>query len=283
VRNLELLPSNGLIDRALVLLGAGPCTTERLAAEVLALRGNRSVAAAAVFALLGTDPRFAVDGCGIWRLAERTLPADVPLLAEEWVVVDVETTGGSPAAGHRVIEIAAVRVSQGVITERYSTLVNPLRRIPPMITSLTGIGDRMVVGAPSFDEIAAPLGEFLRGRIFVAHNAGFDWRFVCTEMERSTGRTLEGRKLCTLRLARRLLSHLPSRSLGALARHYGLDMETQHRALDDAVATAQLLLLFLPRLEEHGVASWANLDGFFGSRTVRRKRTAMPRGMDAEK
>lgn len=269
------------MDRALALIAAGPCGTDRIAAEVLSLRGNPRVAAAAVFALLGTDPRVAVDGQGVWSLARAIDRPSIPLLAEEWVVVDVETTGGSPGAGHRVIEVAAVRVSNGTICESYATLVNPRCRIPAMITSLTGIGQEMVAEAPSFDGIADTLGGFLEGRVFVGHNATFDWRFVSAEMERARGRTLDGRRLCTLRLARRLLSHLPSRALGALAHYYGLEMEAQHRALDDAVATARLLILFLRRLEEEGVTSWAELDAFFSRRSPRARRSALPRPMDA--
>jgi DNA polymerase III epsilon subunit family exonuclease len=278
---VELRPTGGLLGRALERLAEGPRSTSSLAEEVLALRGNPRAAAAAVFALLGSDPRVQVDREGNWSLTPSSGAPAEPLRGEEWVVVDVETTGGSPARGHRVIEIAAVRVSGGSIRESFSTLVNPRRPIPRMITSLTGIAGDMVADAPPFEAIAAEVGALLAGRVFVGHNAAFDWRFVCAEMERCTGRTLHGRQLCTLRLARRILAHLPSRSLGTVARYLGVEMAMQHRALDDALATAQLLLRFLERLEEDGVTSWAALDSFLARRRRSPVRSAMPRSIDA--
>jgi DNA polymerase III subunit epsilon len=278
-------PSGGLVDRALLLLKAGPVSTERLAEEVLALRGNPRAAAAAVFALLGTDDRVRVDRGGVWSLAAPPLAAAdepaQPLSAQCWSVVDVETTGGSPDQGHRVIEIGIVRVVGGRITERYSTLVDPGRRISGMITSLTGITNEMVAGAPRFDEVAPRIVEEIGGRVFVGHNASFDWRFVSAELERCMALRLDGRRLCTLRIARKMLPHLPSRSLGALASYFGIEIDSHHRALDDAEATAKLLLHFLESLSDRGIADWAGLERFFvGSPRPRRTRSAMPRAAE---
>lgn len=277
----ELRPSGSLVERALAQLVDGPVKTEALAAEVLALRGNPRAAAAAVYALLGSDARVSVDSFGVWSLAERPETTAVePLCEQEWVVVDIETTGGSAARGHRVIEIAAVHVARGEIRSEFSSLVNPGRPIPRMITSLTGIANDMVSDAPRFDEIATRFADVLGGRVFVGHNAAFDWGFVSAEMERSLGQRLDGRRFCTLRVARRLLPHLRSRSLGSLAEHFGIPMEVHHRALDDAIATARLLLRFLDDLEGEGVADWASLENFFQRRRPRRRRTAMPAPME---
>jgi DNA polymerase III epsilon subunit family exonuclease len=279
---LEARAGGVLIERAIALLSEAPRPTALLAEEVLGLRGNPGAAALAVFTLLGSDSRFRVDGDGVWALTGPVArPAAGALLDEEWVVVDVETTGGSPEQGHRVTEVAAVRVSGGVVCESFSTLVNPERRIPSMITSITGITDAMVRDAPLFADVAPRLDGFLRGRVFVAHNASFDWRFLCSEMERSTGRTLHGRQLCTVKLARRLLPQLPSRSLDGLAIYFGLDIESRHRALDDAVATADVLLRLVGMLGDRGVADWEGLQQVLGARSPRRKRTAMPRSMDS--
>jgi DNA polymerase III subunit epsilon len=281
-RGVELRPSGTLIERALAMLAEGPRSTERLAREVLALRGNPRAAAAAVFALLGTDSRVGVDGAGNWSLtAPPIAPGQEPLREQEWIVVDVETTGGAPSRGHRVIEVAAVHVARGRIVGEFSTLVNPGRRVPRIITSLTGITEEMVAEAPPFDRIAPRLTGLLRGRAFVGHNAPFDWRFLSCELERCMGRTLAGRRLCTLRIARRLLPHLSSRSLGALADHFGIHMEVHHRALDDAVATARLLVRFLDDLEEEGVTDWAALESYVRRRVRRRRRrTAFPASME---
>jgi DNA polymerase-3 subunit epsilon len=310
-------------------------STERIAEDILALRGNPRVAAAAVFSLIGTDPRFVVDGSGVWSLSPaEALSGDeadqeyfedprefepdaafdaggssfrgpqedpgtprprryrrpgplgpVPGLFTEidWAVVDVETTGGSHKTGDRVIEIAAVLVSGGRIVDSFSSLVNPGRPIPRMITRITGIDDAAVVEAPAFEEIAPRLAELLGGRIFTGHNVGFDWGFVSAEMERATGRILLGRRFCTLKVARRLLPQLPSRSLGSLADYFGIGMDTHHRALDDAKATAQLLLRFLDTLTESGVNSWRSYESFLsGGRRKQPQRTARPTSMDRE-
>lgn len=279
-----LRPSGSLVDRAIARLSTGPAATLTLAEDILALRGNPRAAAAAVYALLGSDPRVRVDRSGVWSLTappDETVGAIGSLAETNWVVVDVETTGGSPAHGHRIIEIAAVEVAGGEIVGEYSSLVNPGRPIPRMITSLTGIANDMVVDAPTFEEIAPRVTDVLGGRVFVAHNASFDWRFVCSELERCTGQTLTGNRLCTLRLARRLLPNLPSRSLGALADYHGIAMDTHHRALDDAVATARLLVSFLDRLAALGVADWESLGAYFRAPAPRRRRSARPAPMDS--
>jgi DNA polymerase III subunit epsilon len=139
----------------------------------------------------------------------------------------------------------------------------------------------MVRDAPRFCDVASDLRDFLHGRVFVAHNAAFDWRFVCSELDRSLGRSLDGRKLCTVKLARKLLPQLPSRSLDGLAVYFGLEIEARHRALDDAVATADVLLRLIRMLDDRGVSDWTGLETMLGARAPRRKRSAMPRSMES--
>ncbi|HEX8241926.1 MAG TPA: 3'-5' exonuclease [Longimicrobium sp.] len=278
-----------LVRRALELLQE-PRPTSEVAARVLGITHGSGAAAAAVFALLGTDPRFSVSPEGVWSLAASPArpapaePADAPLRSlrdEEWVVVDLETTGGSPRRGHRVTEVAAVCVSGGRITETYATLVNPARAIPRMITALTGITEHMVATAPHFHEVAPRVAETIRGRVFVAHNAGFDWRFLTHEMQTATGTSPAGRQLCTVRLARKLLPELPSRGLDALALYFGVEIENRHRALDDAVATAHVLLRLLDIAEERGAEDWDGLQTVLRRRARRKKRTKSPKSMEA--
>ncbi|MBW3629398.1 MAG: hypothetical protein KY464_08890 [Gemmatimonadetes bacterium] len=279
---LELRRGGTLLERVVAALAHGPLHTTKIAETVLGIRGESRALAAAVFALLGSETRVVVDGLGIWSLSVPIPPIQPrSLIEEEWVVVDVETTGGAPERGHRVTEVAAVWVSQGRITDRFCTLVNPERRIPSMISSLTGITDAMVAGAPPFRDVAPRVIDALRGRVFVAHNVAFDWRFLCSEMDRSLGYEMEGRQLCTVRLARKLLPHLPSRSLGALADYFGLDIASRHRALDDAVATAQLLIRLFDMLAERQITDWRAVDGLLRKRKPRPRRRAMPRWMDS--
>ena len=206
----------------------------------------------------------------------------MPVLAEcRFVVVDVETTGSSSRAGDRVTEVAAVVVEGGRIEEAFQSLVNPGRPIPAFITSLTGISNAMVAAAPSFADIADVLAQTLKGRTFVAHNAPFDWGFLSMEFARAERHeALSGAPLCTVRLARRLLAYLPRRNLDSVAHHYGIEIESRHRALGDARATAQVLLGLLRDAErQHGVDTMEALQSWLATRTgsARKRRSAMPR------
>lgn len=284
---VRLERDGSLTDRALRVLSEEPMPSVEVARRVLGITGGAGAAAQAVFTLLGGDPRFAVDAQGVWSVApprSSEAPRIVrPLREESFVVVDVETTGGSPYRGHRVTEVAAVRVCGGRIADTYSTLVNPERSIPAMITGLTGITQEMVAGQPRFAQIAPEVSAALEGSVFVAHNAAFDWRFVCHEMSMATGMTLSGRQLCTVRLSRKLLPELPSRSLDGLALWFGLHIESRHRALDDAVATARVLLKLIDMLEERGVEDWESMQQMLRKRKPRkpRKRRASPQSMEA--
>lgn len=186
-----------------------------------------------------------------------------------YLVVDVETTGGSPATGHRVTEIAAAMVDGGRVVRVFEQLVDPGRPIPPFITRLTGISDAMVRGAPPFAAIVPGLIELLAGSVFVAHNAAFDWRFVSAELERAVGRTPTARRLCTVRLARLLLPQLPRRSLDHVAGHYGvagvatryaLRRTSRHSAAGDAVVTAHCLIRLLEDARTSGITTWDDVD-----------------------
>ncbi|MFW6201698.1 MAG: PolC-type DNA polymerase III [Gemmatimonadota bacterium] len=189
--------------------------------------------------------------------------AAVPLRSLEYVVVDVETTGGTPRYGHRVTELAAVRVDlEGRVREEFSTLIDPGRPIPAFITRLTGIDDAMVRGAPPFATVAGRVRELLDGRVFVAHNASFDWRFVRAEFERAEGRppAEHVRRLCTVRLARRLVPEAGRRSLDALSAHFGIENDARHRALGDARATVELFARLVERLDARGVRYWHEVE-----------------------
>lgn len=167
---------------------------------------------------------------------------------QDYVVVDVETTGGR-GEKHRVTEIGAVRVRNLQVIDTYQTLLNPQRSIPPSITRLTGITPAMVDGAPYFADIADEFADFLDGAIFVAHNVEFDYRFIRSEFQR-LGRRFRMPKLCTVASMRRLFPGHRSYSLKALTDTYGIELKSHHRALCDAEAAAELLLMINEKRQE---------------------------------
>ncbi len=248
-----------LVRRAVTLLLEGEAHTLDLAREVLGLTGHAGAASAAVFSLLGTDPRFTVDGRGCWSLAGAIPIPEEELAALSFAVVDVETTGGSPERGHRITEIAVVEVRNGMIQEDFQTLVNPGREIPDRISELTGITNAMVENAPFFEEVAEALHERLDERIFVAHNVNFDWRFVSAQLGDAIGWVPRGPRLCTVQLARRLVPELRRRNLDSLASHFGIPVHSRHRAHGDAFATARILLRLLDQASLLGVRDLTSL------------------------
>ncbi len=181
-----------------------------------------------------------------------------------FVVVDVETTGLSNNA-HRVIEIAAVKIRARSVKDTFHTIVNPEGKIPAHITRLTGITTAHVSAAPTAGEILPEFVQFLGDDIFVAHNLRFDYGFINAELERAGLATLTNSKLCTVRLARRLLRGLPSKGLDSLIAFYGLEVESRHRAQSDAEAAAMILMRLLDRLQtQHKIQTVPELLAFQG-------------------
>ncbi|PZR40621.1 MAG: DNA polymerase III subunit epsilon [Azospira oryzae] len=167
-----------------------------------------------------------------------------------YAVVDIETTGGY-AGNHRVTEIAIYHHDGLQITDSFHTLINPGRNVPQFITGLTGITTEMVRNAPSFEEIAKEIYSWLKDRIFVAHNAQFDYSFIKKEFE-EVGIAWAPKKLCTVRLSRKIIPGLHSYSLGRLAESLGIRITDRHRAGGDALATAHILDLLI-RKDQNGV------------------------------
>jgi DNA polymerase-3 subunit epsilon len=153
--------------------------------------------------------------------------------------VDLETTGGM-AAQHRVIEVGIVLLDGGVVTDEWSTLVQPGVRIPTSIAAFTGIDDGMVAEAPSFEDVRGEVRRRLEGRLFVAHNARFDYGFLRSEFRR-TGEKFSAPVLCTVRLSRALYSEHARHNLDTLMARFGLDCAQRHRALGDAQVLPDLI------------------------------------------
>ncbi len=171
-----------------------------------------------------------------------------------YAIVDIETTGGY-AAANGITEIS-IHLHDGTgVTEIYETLINPGQPIPYYIQSMTGITDKMVAGAPRFEEVAEKIYSLLHDRIFIAHNVNFDYSFVKGHLK-DAGFDLNVKKLCTVRLSRKIFPGLPSYSLGKLCRAMGITITDRHRAGGDTAATVKLFQLLLQHdKEEHIVKS----------------------------
>ena len=177
---------------------------------------------------------------------------------QEYVVVDVETTGGN-AKRNRVTEIGAVKVRGGVIIDEWTTLLNPERSIPKRIVELTGITDEMVKAAPLFPDVADEFREFLGDSVFVAHRAAFDFGFLRAEFQRIE-QDLQCPTMCTVVAMRRYFPGLQSYGLAKLCQEFEVKLDNHHRALADAKATAELLLKINERRLEEAKKSTENRD-----------------------
>ena len=202
--------------------------------------------------LLGADPRFHFDpGADRWRARIHDALAR-PLGETTFVVVDLETTGGAPTP-EGIIEIGAVRVAGGRLLDTFARFVKPAHPIPPFISRLTGITDAMVADASPIGAVLPQFLAFAGDAVLVAHNAAFDVAHLNAAQQVLAGRPVDAPVVCTLRLARRLLSHLRRRSLDAVAAELGVACFGRHRALPDAQIAAEILCVFLERAVERGI------------------------------
>ena len=152
--------------------------------------------------------------------------------SENFTIIDVETTGGSPFFS-RIIEIGLLRIQHGKVVEQFQTLVNPNQEIPEFITNMTGIRESDVIDRPVFAELAEDLLTKFDDAIFVAHNANFDYSFLKEEFRRA-GFSFNLDRLCTVRLSRALFKEHRRHNLSAIIERYNFECENRHRAFDDA-------------------------------------------------
>ncbi len=176
----------------------------------------------------------------------------------EFVVFDIETTGFSPV-NNRIIEIGAVKVSGGGISDRFSSFVNPDVPIPFEIEKLTGINDSMVMGAPFIEEVLPEFLAFCKDAVLVAHNANFDMSFIKENALRQNIRR-QFTYVDTVGIARILLPHQAKHTLDAVAKTMGVSLENHHRAVDDAEATAEIFVKFISLLKEAGADTLAKVN-----------------------
>ena len=193
------------------------------------------------------------------QATQATLEEGTPLSEVTFCVVDVETTGGSPATS-AIAEIGALRFRGGEHLGEFHTLVDPKQPIPPFITHLTGIRNSDLVGAPPIEHVVPGLVEFLRGGVFVAHNASFDLAFVNAALVGLGYEPVPPPPVCTARLARRVIwPEVPNVKLHTLAQYFRIGRQPSHRALADAKACAEVLHALLERAGRMGILTLGDL------------------------
>lgn len=170
--------------------------------------------------------------------------------AHSVIVLDFETTGLSPDNGDRAIEIGAVKLIDGVITERFQELMNPGRPVNYFIEDYTGITNQMLSAAAPCSDVMARFADFIQGHNLVAHNASFDKRFLDHELQRISA-DYDGNFACSLLLSRRLYQDAPNHKLGTLVNYKNIESNGSfHRALYDSEMTAKLWLAMLEDIEQ---------------------------------
>lgn len=251
----NLISDSPLVQDTIEMLrvSGGSASAADIADIVLKLPELEAEVAALLIAdLIKDDHRLRLREDSVIELVCENIEARL-LHETDFVVVDVETTGAKTPPC-RVTEIGAYRVHDGRIVAEFETLVNPQISIPPFISQLTGITDEMVKNAPVFAEIAHDWLDFADQAVLVAHNSTFDVRFLNHEIARIfPGRRMINAHLCTVKLSRRIFPGLLNYRLHTVAEHFSIPIYNRHRAASDALATAEIFLRMLTRLNEHGV------------------------------
>jgi len=250
----NLISESLLIRETIQYLKAagGSAPAVRVVDRVMKIRKvEPALAVSLISDLIDRDPRLVLNGDTVEFLGEDLHPFE--LNETDFVVLDLETTGAKAPPG-RVIEIGAYRVRDGAIQDQYHTLVNPQMPIPRFVAMLTGISDEMVGTAPKFSEVADDLMRFIGSSVIVAHNSQFDMGFLNYEIAKVYGEyRLSNPSLCTVQLARSVIDGIDNHKLKTVANYYSVELINHHRAAEDALATAHILIRLLKELKELGV------------------------------
>lgn len=254
----NLISESLLISETVTLLRSfgGRASAVSVVDFVMKIRRPDPVLAVALAGdLIAGDPRLRLNGEYVELISDGSEERE--LAEAEFVVFDLETTG-SKTPPSRVVEIGAYKVLHGEVIDKFHTRVDPQQPIPYFITRLTGISDDMVSDAPLFSDIVDDLLKFIGDAVLVAHNSGFDMRFLNYEIGRVfEGHRLKNPSLCTVQLSRRLVPEVANHKLKTVAEYYSLDMTNHHRAAADAYATAQIFIDLISRMHDRGIRSVA--------------------------
>ena len=261
---------------AFVTEQGGRASEDLLISHVFGSTGSPELWRPLLRSVLGQHEGLKLRGDGAWLLAN-TPPQSGAGPLDEFVVVDVETTGLQPSR-QRIIEIAIVRFCGGIATNQWESLCRPGKRVPAYIVKLTGIDDEMLEHAPSFEEIAGTAVELLTGAIIVGHNVDFDLGFLNEELKRIGQPPLVNDRIDTLALASRLLPGIRKPTLHAVAQRLGVsgNSGSRHRAGPDASVTGMVAVTLSEYARDAGFHSLDDLKSI-GRSATRRPRERMPR------
>lgn len=240
-----------------IIESGGSVAEELLIRHIFGAHKSPSVWATLFQTVVAHSTELRRRGDGQWALvtAERMTGS---LLLEDFVAVDVETTG-LKSTTHRVIEVGMVRYRGGQVDDRFTQLVNPGRKLPQYISKLTGIHDADLEEALPFERIAVAVQDFIGNLTIVGHNVGFDVQFISAELRRAGLPSLINERLDTMNLGLALLPNIRRPSLDKIATQLGMAPRKLHRALDDAELTARCALLLMEIAGERGISSLEEL------------------------
>lgn len=257
----NLVSDSTLVQDTIDLLNGsgGRAAASEIADVVLKLSHvDDELAGLLVADLIRNDRRFKIENHTVELLRD---DRQSRLLKDlDFVVVDVEATGAKTPP-NRLIELGAYRIHNGRIVDKFLSLVNPEIPIPRFVASLTGISNEMVRQAPVFADLAPQWLDFVADSVLIAHNSNFDANFLNHEISRVyPGHRMVNPHLCTVKLSRRVLPDLLNHRLDTIANHFSIPIASRHRAGCDALATAEIFLHLLVKMEEnHGVKDLADL------------------------
>ncbi len=210
--------------------------------------------------ILEPDGRFDFDSeKKLWHAHADILSLN--LTEGNYCAIDIETTGFN-IRFDRITEIAAIKIRNGTIAEHIQFLVNPNRSIPAKIQELTGIDNEMLIGKPSFEQVAPLFCEFIGSDILIAHHSDFDTRFINSELNRCEKEPLTNLALCTCKISKKLLPGLGRYSLDVVADNMQVSFESRHRAYGDALVTAQLFIKYFSYFQKHSITTVRDLFSF---------------------
>jgi DNA polymerase III epsilon subunit family exonuclease len=257
----NLVSDSTLVQDTIDLLtgsGGRAAATEIVDAVLKLSHVDDELAGLLVADLIQNDRRFKIENHTVELLRD---DRQSRLLKDlDFVVVDVEATGAKTPP-NRLIELGAYRIRDGRIVDKFLSLVNPEIPIPRFVASLTGISNEMVRRAPVFAELAPQWLGFVSDAVLIAHNSNFDTNFLNHEISRVyPGHRMVNPHLCTVKLSRRALPELLNHRLDTIADYFSISIASRHRAGCDALATAEIFIQLLPKLEHtHGVKDLADL------------------------